>query len=71
MTTAQVEVKPAVKSTQNWANIAFGAIGAVLAAKVPWFQENPEVLVGVSALMNILWRSLITKTKISGFFKTP
>lgn len=62
--------KPAIKSSQNWANVGVVAVLGVLGKTVPavgdFLSAHPELVVSAVGLMNILWRTFITKKPIEG-----
>lgn len=62
--------KPAIKSSQNWANVgavaAIGILGKTVPAVGDFLSAHPKLVVGAMGIMNILWRTFITKKPIEG-----
>ncbi len=57
--------KPAIKSTQNWMNIAMMVLAFVPGVK-DIVAENPELALSILGVLNMIWRTFITKKPISG-----
>jgi len=57
--------KPVIKSTQNGMNVLVGALAVFVPGIQDFVAANPEMAVGVFSILNIIWRTFITKSPIS------
>ena len=67
------KAKPAVKSSQVWANIGIAAGAGALAAVSPEISKalasHPVLAIAGVSVVNLLWRVFITKEPIEGILK--
>ena len=59
------EGKPAVKSSQNIMNVVVPLLAVFIPGVKEFVANNPEVVLGLISVLNIVWRTFITKKPIT------
>lgn len=60
--------KPLIFSTQNGVNVLVAMLAPFIPGVTEFVAAHPEVAIGAFSLLNILWRTFITKKPITSLF---